>query len=87
MAFLLPSGLKLSLNLKVHFVAVEYICFDELAEDKKQKTGPPRYRLLQCIDYCSLFCLALFCLWTACGLTKHFGDNHRGDMEAAIAGL
>ena len=24
---------------------------------------------------------------TACGLTRHFGESHRGDMEAAIAGL
>ena len=25
--------------------------------------------------------------WTACGLTKHFGQNHRDDMEDAIANL
>ena len=25
--------------------------------------------------------------WTACGLTKHFGQHHRNDMEASIAKL
>ena len=25
--------------------------------------------------------------WTACGLTRHFGQHHTGDIEAAIAGL
>ena len=25
--------------------------------------------------------------WTACGLTRHFGESPRGDMEAAIAGM
>ena len=25
--------------------------------------------------------------WTACGLTRHFGQHHTGDLEAAIAGL
>ena len=25
--------------------------------------------------------------WTACGLTRHFGDHHQEDMEAAIANL
>ena len=25
--------------------------------------------------------------WTACGLTRHFGQNHRGDLEAAIGAL
>ena len=25
--------------------------------------------------------------WTACGLTRHFGENHQGDMEEAISAL
>ena len=25
--------------------------------------------------------------WTACGLTKHFGQHHQGNLEAAISGL
>ena len=25
--------------------------------------------------------------WTACGLTRHFGENHQGDLEEAISAL
>ena len=25
--------------------------------------------------------------WEACGLTRHFGQHHQGDLEAAIANL
>ena len=25
--------------------------------------------------------------WKACGLTRHYGDHHTGDMEVAIANL
>ena len=25
--------------------------------------------------------------WKACGLTRHFGDHHTGDMEVAISNL
>ena len=25
--------------------------------------------------------------WTACGLTRHFGECHQGDLEEAIAAL
>ena len=25
--------------------------------------------------------------WTACGLTRHFGEKHQGDLEEAMSSL